>query len=85
MNASACYGHNNKTAWYGPGAGEVHKYEITIWAIAVDKLSQACMGAGGGSTAEPVLDYLKSKRTDPTVVLGSSSVVLWGNRDGNCR
>jgi phosphatidylethanolamine-binding protein (PEBP) family uncharacterized protein len=85
MNASACYGHNNKTAWYGPGAGDVHKYEITIWALAVDKLSQACMGAGNGGTARAVLTYLKGKRNDPTVVLGASSLVLWGNREGACR
>jgi phosphatidylethanolamine-binding protein (PEBP) family uncharacterized protein len=85
MNASACYGHGNKTAWYGPGAPDVHKYEITVWALAVDKLPQACMGAGNGSTAKAVLTLLKSKRNDPSLVLASDSEVLWGNRDGNCR
>ena len=44
----------------------------------------ACMG-DGNTTAEPVLNYLKSKRNDPTVVLGSSSKVLWGNSMGYCR
>jgi phosphatidylethanolamine-binding protein (PEBP) family uncharacterized protein len=84
-NSSACYGHANKTAWYGPGAPDVHRYEITVWALAVDRLPQACMGAGNGSTAKAVLGLLKSKRNDPTLVLASNSKVLWGNRDGNCR
>jgi phosphatidylethanolamine-binding protein (PEBP) family uncharacterized protein len=84
MNASACYGHNQQ-AWYGPGAGDVHRYEITIWALALDKLPQACMGRGNDGTAKAVMAFLKSKKNDPTVVLDSDTETLWGNSRGDCR
>jgi phosphatidylethanolamine-binding protein (PEBP) family uncharacterized protein len=82
--ASVCFGHGGKSAWYGPGAGGVHQYEITIWAVAVDKFPQACMGSGGGGTAKQVLNLLKMKKADPTLVLGSNSKILFGNVAGKC-
>jgi phosphatidylethanolamine-binding protein (PEBP) family uncharacterized protein len=82
MGAEAGYGHGNKSAWYGPGAGNVRPYEIRIWALSVEKLEGGC-GGGQGPTRTKFA-ALKAKMNDATFVLGTDAVKFWGNASGAC-
>jgi phosphatidylethanolamine-binding protein (PEBP) family uncharacterized protein len=80
--ASAGYGHNGKTAWYGPGAN-VRNYEIKVWALATEKLAGGCTGST--DAVRGIMRALKAKKDDKTLVLDSDGKVLWGSAAGPCR
>jgi Raf kinase inhibitor-like YbhB/YbcL family protein len=80
--AQSSTGHNKPgNMWYGPGAGDVHAYEIRIWALSTPMLEGGC-GASGAAGTRAV--YMKLKNAPATLVLGSAAKVLYGNREGAC-
>ena len=68
--------------WYGPGAGAVHKYEITVFALATEKLQGGCTGQAGARAAR---NYLRDNKTNKAVILDFDTKALYGNASGACR
>jgi phosphatidylethanolamine-binding protein (PEBP) family uncharacterized protein len=82
MGAQASTGHSKPgNMWYGPGAGDVHAYEIRIWALSTPMLEGGC-GTSGATPTRNV--YNKLKAGMGTLVLASDFKVLYGNVNGDC-
>jgi phosphatidylethanolamine-binding protein (PEBP) family uncharacterized protein len=82
--AEVGYGFGGKPFWFGPGAGgAAHSYQITVWALATDKLEGGCKGDTTFVRAAYV--KLNAAKDNKAVVLGSASETLWGNVAGKCR
>jgi phosphatidylethanolamine-binding protein (PEBP) family uncharacterized protein len=82
MGAQAGYGHNGKSAWYGPGAGPpLRNYEIKIWALATPTFEGGCTGVN--APARMAMARLKGMANNKAVVLATASKILWGTQDGS--
>jgi phosphatidylethanolamine-binding protein (PEBP) family uncharacterized protein len=80
--AQVSTGHSKPgNMWYGPGAGDVHAYEIRIWALSTPMLEGGC-GTSGATATRAV--YNKLKTAPATLVLASDFKILYGNVDGDC-
>jgi hypothetical protein len=75
-------GAQQSSAWYGPGAGEVHQYQYKVWAMK--SASTMCNNLAQGPRNTLWSDLTADEKGAKTRVLDTREIIAYGDQDANC-
>jgi phosphatidylethanolamine-binding protein (PEBP) family uncharacterized protein len=75
-------GAQQSSAWYGPGAPDVHEYHYKLWAMK--SASTMCANLGQAPRNTLWSDLTADENGAKTRVLDSREIIAYGNQDAHC-
>jgi phosphatidylethanolamine-binding protein (PEBP) family uncharacterized protein len=72
-------GAQQSNSWYGPGAGDVHRYEYKVWALKVAQLPGGCTNMSSANAKRTLINM-----TLPANAIASATVTACGSTSAGC-